>query len=111
MEEQRQQYEAALDTAKGEFAEQTQANLQKALTEAKTELSEQTQTSLAQASQQLQAVMAAHETGLNEQAQVNLNQGLATLREESRKVRNLLIGITSGAGAIGITTLIVGILT
>ena len=117
-EEQRQQYEAALDAAKAELAEQTQANLQKALddfqtalTDAKAGLSEQTQTSIAQASEQLQTAMGAYKTELNEQSQASLNQGLATLREESRKIRNLLIGITSGAGAIGIATLIVSILT
>ena len=51
--EQRQQYEAALDGARTELAEQAQANFQKALenfraalSEAKAELSEQTQTSL-----------------------------------------------------------------
>ena len=54
--------------------------------------------------------MAAHKTELHEQAQASLNQGLATLKEESRKMRNLLIGITSGAGVICIATLIVGIL-
>ena len=59
--EQRQQYEAALDGARTELAEQAQANFQKALenfraalSEAKAELSEQTQTSLAQASEHLQ---------------------------------------------------------
>ena len=59
--EPRQQYEAALDGARTELAEQAQANFQKALenfraalSEAKAELSEQTQTSLAQASEHLQ---------------------------------------------------------
>ena len=116
-EEQRQQYEAALDAAKIKLGEQTQANLQKALdsfqtalSEAKAELSDQTQTSLAQTLEQLQSCMAAHKTTLNEQSQVNLNQGLATLREESRKARSLLMGIAAGAGVIGIAALIVGIL-
>ena len=116
-EEQRQQYQTALDAAKIELGEQTQANLQKALDgfqtalfDAKAELSEQTQISLAQASDHLQTAMAAHKTELHEQAQASLNQGLATLKEESRKMRNLLIGITSGAGVICIATLIVGIL-
>ena len=117
-EEQRQQHEASLDAAKIELGKQTQANVQKALddfqtalTDAKAELGVQTETSLAQAFEQLQMAMTAHKTGLNEQVQASLSQGLATLREESRKMRNLLIGITSGAGVIGIATLIVGILT
>ena len=65
---------------------------------------------LAQTLEQLQSCMAAHKTTLNEQSQVNLNQGLATLREESRKARSLLMGIAAGAGVIGIAALIVGIL-
>ncbi len=117
-EEQGQQYEAVLDVAKRELAEQSQASLQKALDDfqtalsaAKTELNEQTQTSLVQSSEQIQTAMTAHKTELNEQARVSLNQGLATLREESRRMRNLLIGITSGAGVICIATLIVVLLT
>ena len=116
-EEQRQQYEAALDAAKIEIGEQTRASIQKALddfqtvlSDAKAELGEQTQTSIAQALEQLQTAMAAHKTELDDQAHASLNQGLATLREESRKMRNLLIGITAVVGVIGIATLIVGIL-
>ncbi len=117
-EEQRQQYEASLDGAKRELAKQAQASLQKALddfqtalSDAKAQLSEQTQTSLVQSSEQLEKAMAVHKTELNEQARVSLNQGLATLQEESRRMRNLLIGITSGAGVICIATLVVGLLT
>ena len=117
-EEQRQQYEAALDTAKRELAEQAQANFQKAmdvfhtaLSDAKAELSENTGRSLTQASEQLQTAIAVHRAELNEQAQAGLKQGLATLREESRKMRNVLIGIASGAGVICIATLIVGLFT
>ena len=116
--ERRQQYESALDSAKIELAEQAQANFQKALdvfhtalSDAKAELSESTGSSLAQASEQLQTAVAVHRTELDEQAQASLKQGLATLREEYRKMRNVLIGITSGAGVICIATLIVGLLT
>ena len=116
--EQRQQYESALDSARIELAEETQANFQKALdafhtalSDAKAELSESTGTTLAQASGQLQTAMAVHRAELNEQAQAGLKQGLATLREESRKMRNVLISITSGAGVICVATLIVGLLT
>ena len=116
--EQKQQYESALDSARIELAEQAQANFQKALdafhtalSDAKAELSESTGNSLAQASEQLQTAMAVRRTELDEQAQAGLKQGLATLREESRKIRNVLIGITSGAGVICIATLIVGLLT
>ena len=82
-----------------------------ALSDAKAELSESTGNSLAQASEQLQTAMAVRRTELDEQAQAGLKQGLATLREESRKIRNVLIGITSGAGVICIATLIVGLFT
>ena len=117
-EEQRQQYEAALDAAKTELGEQTQTTIQKALddmqtalTDAKAEISEQTQTSLAQSVKQLQAALTTHKTELNEQTQSGLNQALAALREESRKTRNLLIGIAAGSGAIAIAAIIVAILT
>ena len=116
--EQRKQYESALDRAKMELAERAQANFQKALdvlhtalSDAKAELSESTRTSLTQASEQLQTAMAVQKTDLNEQARAGLTQGLATLREESCTMRNVLISITSGAGVICIATLIVGILT
>ncbi len=106
-EEQRQQYEAALDVAKRELAEQYQASLNKALDDFQTALS----AAKTELYEPIQTAMTAHKTELNEQAQVSLDQGLATLREESRRVRNLLIGITSGAGVICIATLVVGILT
>ena len=50
-------------------------------------------------------------TEVTGQAQADLNQGLAVLRKESRNTRNLLMGITAGAAAIGIAALFVGILT
>ena len=61
--------------------------------------------------QQYESALDSARTELDEQAQAGLKQGLATLREESRKMRNVLIGITSGAGVICIATLIVGLLT
>ena len=143
-EEQRQQYEATLDAAKAELAEQTrtsitrateqlqaalsthkrelsgqtQAAVQKALDDmltalidAKTELSEQTQASLTQATEQLQAALTTHKSELNEQTQSGLDQALTALREESRKTRNLVIGIASGSGAIAIVAIVVAVLT
>ena len=143
-EEQRQQYEAALDATKTELAEQarnsitqatdqlqadlsahkselsehTQAAVQKALddmrtalADAKVELSEHTQASLTQATEQLQAGLTTHTATLSEQAQSGLDQALMTLREESRKARNLLIGIASGACAIAIAAIILAVLT
>ena len=142
--EQRQQYEAALDAAKTELREQaktshtqaleqlkaalathasglnkqTQATLQKALddvqmalTASKTELNEQTQTSLTQTTEQLRAAFTTHKGELSEQAQSGLDQALTALREESRKTRNLVIGIASGSGAIAIVAIIAAVLT
>ena len=103
-EEQRQQYQTALDAAKKELGEQTQANLQKALDgfqtalfDAKAELSEQTQISLAQACDHLQTAMAAHKTELHEQAQASLNQGLVF--SQSRSVR--IEAMHLGSGVLG----------
>ena len=117
-EEQRQQYEAALNAANIELGEQTQAKLQNALddfqmmlSDAKAQLGEQTQESITQALEQLQTAMATHRTELNEQAQAGLNLGLATLREESRRTRKMLIVIASGAGIICVAALIVSLLT
>ena len=117
-EEQRQQYEAALNAANIELGEQTQAKLQNALddfqmvlSDAKAQLGEQTQESITQALEQLQTAMATHRTELNEQAQAGLNQGLAALREESRRTRKMLIVVASGAGIIGVAALVVSLLT
>ena len=117
-EEQRQQYEAALDAARKELAENTWAKLQKALddiqttlSDAKAQLGEQARESITQALDPLQTAMTAHKTELNEQAQASLNRGLATLREESHRTRNMLIVIASGAGIIGVAALVVSLLT
>ena len=117
-EEQRQYYVTALETAKTELGEQTQSAIQKAfddmqtaLSDAKGELAEQTQASLSQAAEQLQAAQTTHKTELNEQTQAGLDQALATLREESRKTRNLLIGIAAGSSAIATVAIIVAVLT
>ena len=117
-EEQRQQYEAALDAARKELAENTRAKLQKALddiqttlSDAKAQLGEQARESITQALDPLQTAMTAHKTELNEQAQASLNRGLATLGEESHRTRNMLIVIASGAWIIGVTALVVSLLT
>ena len=117
-EEWSRQYEAALGVARRELSARAEAKLEKAmeqflaaLSEAKAELSERTDTSLGEASRQLYAAVEAKKSEMTAQAQDGLNQGLAALGEESRKVRNALVLITSGAGAICIATLVVGLLT
>ena len=115
-EEQRQQYDDALAAHTAQLSERTEAALRKALddvqtalADAVTTLDERTQASMAEALDQLQAALAAHRTALDEQMQTVLNQGLATLRQESRKTRNLLIGITAGLGAVSVAIMIAGI--
>ena len=44
-------------------------------------------------------------------AQTNLDRAVTTLNQEWRKTRNILIGMTTAAGAIAITAIIVAILT
>ena len=90
-EEQSQQHEAALDAAK-------------------TQLGEQTRISLAEATEQTQSAMTAHKTELNEQTHATINQGLAALREETRKLRNLLIGVTVVVGVLAIAAFAVALL-
>ena len=117
-EEQRRQYEAALGVAKRELAGQSEARLEKAmeellaaLSDTKAELSERTESFLGEATRQLEVAAEEKKSEMTAQAQASLDQGLAALREESRKVRNVLVFITSGAGAICIATLLVGLLT
>ena len=117
-EERRRQYEAALGVARRELAGQTEAELRKAieeflaaLSDAKAELSKQTDTTLGEASRQLEVAVEEKKSEMTAQTQASLDQGQAALREESRKVRNVLVFITSGAGAICIATLVVGLLT
>lgn len=117
-EERSRQYEAALGVAKRELAAQAEAKSEKAieqflaaLSDAKAELSEQTHTSVGEASRQLEVAVDEKKSELTAQAQASLNQGLAALREESRRMRNVLVVITSGAGAICLATLVVGLLT
>ena len=117
-EERSRQYEMALGVAKRELAAQAEAKSEKAmeqflaaLSDAKAELSEQTHASVGEASRQLEVAVDEKKSELTTQAQASLKQGLAALREESRKMRNVLVVITSGAGAICIAMLVVGLLT
>lgn len=97
-EEQRRQYEVALDAAKGEIEENARATIQ-ALTEAGEEQRQQYETALYGAKAEL-----------NESTQQKLDQTLAAIRHESRRTRNLLIGITSGAVIIAVAALVVNFL-
>ena len=46
-----------------------------------------------------------------EQFQANLDQTLASLRQETRKMRNILVVVASGAVAVGVVALIVSLIT
>ena len=48
---------------------------------------------------------------MRQQYEAALDQAVATLQQESRKTRNVLIGIASGAVAACVAALIVGLLT
>ena len=61
--------------------------------------------------QQHEAALNAAKKELAEQFQASLDQTLASLRQETRKARNMLVVIASGAGAIGVVALIVGLFT
>ena len=130
--EQRQQYEAALDAAKGEIAENARA-VSEVLAEAREEQRQQYETALDTAKgeiaehvratsevlaeareeqgRQYEAVMDAAKRELAENAQASLDQALAAVRQESRGTRNMLIFIASGAGIICVAALIVSLLT
>ena len=94
-EEQRQFYEAALEAAKQEQQQQYDAALEMAKQEQQ---------------QQYDVALAAAKTAINDDARANLEQAVATLGQEWRKTRNILIGITAAAGAIAVAAIIVGIL-
>ena len=99
-EEHRQQYEAALDAAKRELAEQAQATLDRTLATVRQDMR-----------QQYEAALGAAKKELAEQAQARLDQTMAALRQEIEKTRKVLVGIASVAAASGLAALIVGLLT
>ena len=61
--------------------------------------------------QQHEAALAAAKKELAEQFQASLDQTLAPLRQETRKMRNMLVVIASGAGVVGVAALIVSLIT
>ena len=99
-EEHRQQYEAALDAAKRELAEQSQATLDQTLATARQDMQ-----------QQYDGALDAAKKELAEQAQTRLDQTLAALSQEARKTRKVLVGLASVAVASGVAGLIVALLT
>ena len=95
LEEQRQRYEAELAQVKAEGIEQ--ARLYEA---ARNEQSQQYETRLAEVRAEV-----------SEQVDQNVNQGLATLQQQARQTRNLVLGVATGATAISIASVIIAILT
>ena len=61
--------------------------------------------------QQHEAALDAAKKELAEQFQASLDQTLASLRQEARKMRNMLVVIASGAGVVGVAALIVSLIT
>jgi predicted outer membrane protein len=123
-EEQNQQYENALASAKAQSDEHIQAATQ-ALTRAWEEQNQQYENALAsaiaQTNQQIEAATQALTTAREEQnqqyedaltfAKAEYDKQVQDMRQESRKTRALLVGITVGACLIAITSLIVAIVT
>ncbi len=61
--------------------------------------------------QQHEAALDAAKKELAEQFQASLDQALASLRQETRKARNMFIVVASGAGVVGVVALIVSLIT
>ena len=113
-EQQRRQFVEALDVARTELAEETDARLSRVFDQmqaasdlAKDELTDHTANTLAQALVDLQSALVAHKTELDQQTEARLTHALAAVQQEARKTRNLLIGITAGSAAISIALIIV----
>ena len=94
-EEQQRHYDATLKAAKQEQQQQYDAALEMAKQEQQ---------------QQYDVALAAAKTAINDDSRANLEQAVATLGQEWRKARNILIGITAASGAIAVAAIIVGIL-
>ena len=123
-EEQNQQYENALASAIAQTSQQIEAATQ-ALTTAREEQNQQYENALAsaiaQTNQQIEAATQALTTAREEQnqqyedaltfAKAEYDKQVQDMRQESRKTRALLVGITVGACLIAITSLIVAIIT
>ncbi len=92
-EEQRQQHEAALEVSRMEREEQNR----------------QHQLALQTTLDNMQAMLATHQIELSQQSQSELNRALTELQEHTRKMRNLVIGIATGAAAISIAAVIAAI--
>ena len=61
--------------------------------------------------QQHEAALDAAKKELEERFQASLDQTLVSLRQETRKARNMFIVIASGAGVVGVVALIVSLIT
>ena len=109
-EEQQRHYAAALDAARQELQQQYDASLETA----KQENQQQYDAALEAAKQEQQqlhdAALETAKTAINDEAQANLDRTVATLDQEWRRTRNILIGITAASGAIAVAAIIVGIL-
>ena len=59
---------------------------------------------------QYDAALDMAKTAINKEAQVNLERAVATMNQEWRKTRNILISITAASSAIAVSAIIVGVL-
>ena len=110
-EEQQRHYDTALEAARQEMQQQYDA----ALEAAKQESQQQYDAALEVAKQEQQQLhdtaLEAAKTAITDEAHTNLDRAVATLNQEWRKTRNILIGITAASGAIAVAAIVVVILT
>ena len=95
-EEHRQWYEAALNASKEEHRQWYKETLK---------------ASKAEQLQEYEAALDATKNDLAGQFQDGLDEALASLLHETRKIRNVLVVIASGAGMIGVAALVVSLIT
>ena len=90
-----QDYKSALETATAELRQHYDSALEAALQEKQ--------------QQYVQELSTAQES-LDKEIQANIERAVATLNQERRKIRNLLLAITVSSGAIAVAALIAGLL-
>ena len=109
-EEQRQFYEAALEAATQELQQQYHTALETARQEQQQHYDAALEAAKQEQQQLHDTALNAARTNINDEAQANLDRAVATLNQEWRRTRNILIGITAGSGAIAIASIVAGIL-
>ena len=104
---------AAADVLRAILSEAREVHEQdyKAALEATTaELRQLFDSALEERRQQYVQELSTAQESLNKEIQANIERAVATLNQERRKIRNLLLAITVSSGAIAVAALIAGLL-